>query len=797
MIPNITHSTGSGNYLGYNLGDKKEQYQKVQFLAAEGVVLDDRLVDRLNQNWKDGDNKGYQDFRKVSMAIANDLDDQFRAQASLNDRPKIRTINVSLSYSPKDTDKVNEMVYDKTRDDYVPLRLKMGREFLDGMGFGDIQYVAVSHLGTHCAHDHYAINTIRSDGSTISLKFDFVRAQKIAAEIRQKYGLTAPDESLQMIAPKAKDALKQSCSWDEYEQRLQKHGIGLVYSDHSKNGRGYGVSYSFNKKVIPGSKLHRSLTYGQVNAVLQRNLAALQALQDEPMKGYEEVAAAIETAKETKEAAAKPKEGKNNRNRNIYESHYKPLIDKVQNSIEDTLAMGDYLREHIGECSQELDEKYNLLRNINQQIDLAKVDLDMASTSKELVTALAGLISIVNPVAASILLLIGSIIAEADRQAAYETRNALYTKAKSIRQDIHRIKVQQEEYRAEDVEMKDALIKDKAAKTELYHELNTLKEQLSKPVQPSEKEKHEMQIQELKRLFPFTDPGHIFYIVHSETDASIFHCGNESIRFRKTTFGGNFEEDKIEAARCTLKHRGYMVASDRGPDGELGFYSQLLNEQKYKDYRVGSMHIQPDGNIIFGKEKIFGNAERTEPAFKHDSSPTVVVQQKVKEQQSVPAVKPKQVATNDLETVPVHQQSAAPAPTVTPVAEKKPEQVATPASKTSAIKSKSDPVHMASKTTNSDLTDEIHVTQSDYYSKKKLPVGFSLFLRDNRIVLQTPVSNQVVPCPDGLYIVRKNEKYECMTKSAYEVFKQGKRRKKAKEKYKQFTSSGIKQKILK
>ena len=303
MIPNITHSTDSGNYLGYDLGDKREQYQKVQFLAAEGVMLDDRLIDRLNQNWDDGDEKGYQAFRKVSMAIANDLDDQFQAQASQNGRPKIRAINVSLSYSPEDTDKVNEVVYDEAHDDYVPLRLKMGREFMDGMGFGDIQYMAVSHLGTHCAHDHYAINTVRADGSTIKLNFDFVRAQKVAVEIRQKYGLTPPDESLQMITPKAREAMKQSCSWDEYEQRLQEHGIGLVYTDHSKNGRGYGVSYSFGKKVIPGSKLHRSLSYGQVEATLARNLAARQA-QEEASRIAAQQELARQKAEEEARAAA-------------------------------------------------------------------------------------------------------------------------------------------------------------------------------------------------------------------------------------------------------------------------------------------------------------------------------------------------------------------------------------------------------------------------------------------------------------------------------------------------------------
>ena len=298
MIPNITHSTGSGRYLGYDLGTKEDQLQRVQFQEAVGVMIDDRLIDRLNQNWEDGDEKGYQEFRKVALKVANDFDKQFLAQASLNGRPKIKAINVSLSYSPEDTDKVNEVVYDETRDDYVPLRLKMGREFLDGMGFGDTQYVAVSHLDTHCAHDHYAINTVRADGSTIKLNFDYVRAQKLAAEIRLKYRLTPPDESLQMITPKAKEALKQSCSWEEYEQRLREHGISLFFSDHSKSGRGYGVSYSATKKVIPGSKLHRSLSYGQVEATLSRNLAARQA-QEEARAAAEK--AAQEAARATEE----------------------------------------------------------------------------------------------------------------------------------------------------------------------------------------------------------------------------------------------------------------------------------------------------------------------------------------------------------------------------------------------------------------------------------------------------------------------------------------------------------------
>lgn len=272
MIPNITKSTGSGRYLGYDLGTKKDRYQKVHFLACDGVLIDDDLIEQLNTNWEDGDEEGFQRFRKVAMRLSNDLDKQFIALAALNDRPRIRAVNISLSYSPLDTEKVNEIVYDATYDEYVPLRLKMLREFLDKMGYLNNQWVAVSHLGTHCAHDHVAINAIGYDGSVINMKYDFVRAQKIAKGLREIYGLSQPDESLQMIAPKAKEALKQACTWEEYQNLLKMHGIELIMSEHHETKRRYGLSYSMGTKVIPGSKLHRSLSYGQVDIALSRNL---------------------------------------------------------------------------------------------------------------------------------------------------------------------------------------------------------------------------------------------------------------------------------------------------------------------------------------------------------------------------------------------------------------------------------------------------------------------------------------------------------------------------------------------
>ena len=744
MIPNITHSTGSGNYLGYNLGDKKKQYQKVQFLAAEGVMFDYRIIDRLNQNWVDGDEKSYKAFRALAVEIANDFDEQFRAQASLNGRPKIRAINVSLSYSPADTDKVNEVVYDETRDEYVPLRLKMGREFLEGMGFGDIQYVAVSHLGTHCAHDHYAINTVRADGTTINLKYDFNRAQKLAVEIRQRYGLTPPDESLQRITPRAKEALVLSCTWEEYAEKLQEYDIGLVFTDNAKNGRGKGVSYTIGTKVIPGSKLHRSLSYGQVDAVLQSNLAVRQAKEAEEEKkaqeaktvGEEADNAAAEAAKKAQEEAEKAEKAQlaqkavktscsweeyeknlqeqgiglvfSNYSKNgrgygvsyvigtevipgsklhrslsygqvdavlkknlaarqakeaeeerkaaaeaariaqeeaevarqaqedakqrqeetlkakywkIYNRDFKPLVDGIKKDIGDTLGMRDWLNAQIGECGKEITARYDRLSQIKKQIRLEEEEMQKASTSEGLWAALGGMVAAINPLAGLILALVGCMLAEADRRASYEIRKALYEKAKTVRTDIGKLKVQQSQLRTEKTELNDSLKKDKSALTELFEELDKLKETLDKPVQRSEQEVHDMAIRDLKQRFPFHGIGHMQYIIHGPSDASIFRAQQfRNLKGEKEIAERNEWEEKYEQARKLLKNKVMFVAGDRGPND---FYETLLGEQQDGNYRVGDIQIHEDGNITFGRELVFGDPALTEHHVPEMEDPVV------------------------------------------------------------------------------------------------------------------------------------------------------------------------------
>lgn len=731
MIPNITHSTGSGNYLGYDLGDKKEQYQKVQFLAAEGVMFDDRLIDRLNQNWQDGDEKGYQAFRKVSMEIANDVDGQFRAQAALNDRPKIRAINVSLSYSPVDTNKVNEVVYDETRDDYVPLRLKMEREFLDGMGFGDIQYMAVSHLGTHCAHDHYAINTIRADGTTINLKYDFIRAQKIAAKIRRKYGLAPPDESLQMITPKAREALKVSCTWDEYEQRLKEHGIGLVYSNHSENGRGYGVSYTFGTKVIPGSTLHRSLSYGQVDAVLQKNLADRRAQEE-----ADRIAAQQELARQKLEAQRKAEEEQ--RKQKEAEARRKAEVDKARDLIIGynstippmwrekvsmiTVKNNAYqLMKEASEAgvaiSKETSLKFSELKTTWNDFNRLNQERKETKEASGKIAAIGGMFMLLNPIIGLTVVFLAKMSNDIRQAEIKEQKKQLLARVESIRSEIDQLQQHKAQLKIEKQERLQEYLDAKRMLTEYQEGLCAIDETL-----------HDARIDMLKKEFPFRDKGHIQYIIHGPYDASIFRAEETKGMYRHVPTGRYHDYDKehkyeikadyYEEARQALKDKVMLVAGDRGPND---FYETLLNEQKHGNFRVGDIQIHPDGKITFGQERIFGDPSVTEPYVPEQKKPVV--------RESAP------VAVNKPSA------AVAPAPTAKPV-----QPAATPA-----------------------LPDLIHITVENAFTVK-LPNGYGVFNKNGHQYLGTPtVAGQEIR-GDGIYLERrKNGSWHMYPPGTYEA----------------------------
>ena len=277
MIGVLTASTTSGSVLGYDLGDLKNKDQKIRILSSEGVFLDARLVDRLNQNWTDESSR--KEFKYISRSVANDLAHQFDSQAAMNDRIVRTTGHVSLSFSPADLPKLDD-----------ESMVKYAEEYMERMGIVDTQYVITRHFETNAPHLHIAYNRVKYDGTVIDSKNERYRSQKVAAEISEKYDLAVAGDSLRLeeslslqqqlfsqMRTLAREVLAQSCTMEEFKKNLRDRGISLQVSAHSENQKSYGLSFSMIEHPevsAKGSKLDRSaLSYAKVTATLAQNLA--------------------------------------------------------------------------------------------------------------------------------------------------------------------------------------------------------------------------------------------------------------------------------------------------------------------------------------------------------------------------------------------------------------------------------------------------------------------------------------------------------------------------------------------
>jgi len=468
MIPNITHSTGSGRYLGYDLGCKKEQWQKVRFLAASGVILDNELIDQLNENWED--EESYKRFHDIALTLAHDLEKQFRCQAALNDRPKIKAINISFSYSPEDSAKVDEIIYDETEDDYVPLRLKMEREFLREMGFGGCQYFAVSHLGTHCPHDHFAINTILPDGKTINLKYDFVRAQKVAKDIREKYKLALPNDDLQAIKPRTVEALAVSCTLEEFEKNLRKYDIGILVSGHSKNGQGYGLSFTKNKKVIPGSKLDRNnLSYGKVMATLAKNLA---------MRNAKEEAKVAEEARRQEARMKAELRDKAISLRTAYKDMF-PTLKDLSAVVNKTYTLYNDAKKQGVSINEQTTAKYNELRTSWKRFCDKSHEIGNAKTEGEIIKLLSGMLLLLNPIAGLLAIVIADLATDIRISRMQAEKKELLSHIQDIKTDIDNLKMKQSVLRLEKQELLQEYLQAKDARNEFREGMDAVKTEIN------------------------------------------------------------------------------------------------------------------------------------------------------------------------------------------------------------------------------------------------------------------------------------------------------------------------------
>ena len=207
-------------------------------------------------------------FEGIEPPGVSDMVRDFKDQTLLNPRIKNAVGHISLSFSPKDADKLTD-----------PVMVQIAREYMERMGIRDTQFLIVRHTDQAHPHCHIVYNRVGNNGQTISDKNIKIRNGKVCKELTAKYGLyypkgkeqvrrerlREPDKTKYAIYDAIRGCLPGCKSWDDLEKRLQEQGITTAFKFCGNTDLRQGVLFSKNGYTFSGSKIDRAFSCSKLD----------------------------------------------------------------------------------------------------------------------------------------------------------------------------------------------------------------------------------------------------------------------------------------------------------------------------------------------------------------------------------------------------------------------------------------------------------------------------------------------------------------------------------------------------
>ena len=189
--------------------------------------------------------------------------------------------HVSLNLPYEDSNKLSDEKF-----------ANLARDYLEGMGFDENQYIIYKHFDQDHSHIHIVANRVNFSGNVVSDSHDYKRSESLIRKLEQKYNLTelvrkeesnvlskgeiekclrtgeSPDRLvLQSII---NELLNQHLTILEFFQKLKGKEIE-VKLNKSSTGLVSGISFKYKEVTYKGSKIHRNLSYKNIIKKLKPN----------------------------------------------------------------------------------------------------------------------------------------------------------------------------------------------------------------------------------------------------------------------------------------------------------------------------------------------------------------------------------------------------------------------------------------------------------------------------------------------------------------------------------------------
>lgn len=195
----------------------------------------------------------------------------FNIQRMLNPRLGKAVGHIILSWNTADKDMLNNDII-----------VSSAKRYLSKMGIRDTQCLVVRHHDRQHDHIHILFNRVNDYGKTISNSNGRYKSFKACKELNTLYGfkqsegkqnvnrgrLKGNDLIKYQIHDTVKAGIKACKNWTELESYIKYRGVAIQFKYRSGSNEIQGISFSKDGQVFQGSAIDRSLSFGQIDKVL-------------------------------------------------------------------------------------------------------------------------------------------------------------------------------------------------------------------------------------------------------------------------------------------------------------------------------------------------------------------------------------------------------------------------------------------------------------------------------------------------------------------------------------------------
>ena len=210
----------------------------------------------------------------VLLNDTNSIINSFYMQSLMNPNLAKSVGHIPLAYSKEDTPKLT--------DEFM---VKLAKEYMQGMGIVNTQYIIVRHSDRQHPHCHIVFNRVDNGGKTISDKNDHFRNEKVTKALKEKFGLTfgtgkekvniqrlnEPDKTKYEIYKAMQSVLKYAKNWNQFRDILKKSGIEMKFKYKGQTNEVQGISFAKGDYSFKGSEIDRQFSYSKIDFLLNQS----------------------------------------------------------------------------------------------------------------------------------------------------------------------------------------------------------------------------------------------------------------------------------------------------------------------------------------------------------------------------------------------------------------------------------------------------------------------------------------------------------------------------------------------